>query len=221
MLEIINNDFNNPNFLQAYTIADMNELVLDTVKKYGKNVNIKVGDQEVLTRELLFCNTKILFPQNRSIATRTKWKNVKALQEYTKEVITPIVPEGFTYSYGLLMLNPRNQVERVIEILRKDNNSRQATIMLGGAYCLWDKEPPCCRIVDFKIRNGKLNMHLLFRSHDIMAYFPNLWAFTELQQIVANALNKYIGYVACTSESLHLYESDCNVIGWKNFAKVN
>ena len=27
MLEIINKDFNNPHFLQAYTMADMNELI--------------------------------------------------------------------------------------------------------------------------------------------------------------------------------------------------
>jgi len=215
MLEIINEDFNNPHFLQAYTLADMNELILNTVKKYGKNVYIKVGDQEVLTRELIFCNTKILYPQNRSIATRTKWKNKKALEIYTNEVITDQIPEGFTYSYGSLMMNPRNQIERVIEILRNDPNSRQATIMLGGGYCLWDKEPPCCRIVDFKIRQGKLNMFLLFRSHDITAYFPNLYAFTHLQQNIANQLNVQIGFAGCTSESLHLYSGDFDLINEK------
>lgn len=215
MLEIINKDFNNKHFLQAYTIADMNELILNTVKECGKNVKINIGDQEILTRELIFCNTKILYPQNRSIATRTKWTNINALEEYTKEIITDKIPEGFTYSYGSLMMHPINQVARIIEILKNDSNSRQATIMLGDGKCLLEKEPPCCRIVDFKIRYGKLNMFLLFRSHDITAWFPNLWAFTHLQQNVANELNIPIGFTGCTSESLHLYNGDADLIGLK------
>jgi thymidylate synthase len=115
------------------------------------------------------------------------------------------------------MRHPVNQVKLVIEKLKEDRNSRQATIMLGDGNCLKEESPACCRIVDFKIRDNLLNMFLLFRSHDITAYYPNLRAFAKLQEFVSNEVGVEIGVLGVTSESLHLYEGDCDLIGWERF----
>lgn len=224
MINVIDSSLNNKHFLHAYTLADMNELILDMIKAEGKNVDIKIGSEIKRTRELTFLNTLIEFPQNQSIATRSRWTSEEAMKPYINEVITNIIPDGFTYTYGSLMISPvlfPNQVERVIEILKKDRNNRQATIMLGDGSCLWDKEPPCCRIVDFKVRNGMLDEYLLFRSHDITAYYPNIRGFAELQRIVAGRIGIQPGKIGCTSESMHLYEGDCDLIGWDNFGAKN
>lgn len=216
MLTMIDTSLNNKHFLHAYTLADMNELLLDMIRDEGKNVKIKVGSKEVMTRELCFVNSLIEFPQNKSIATRTKWTNEYALNEYSKEITTDIVPPGFNYSYGNLIRKPVDQVEKVIEILREDRNSRQAIITIADRDWLGKDEPPCCRYADFKIRDGELNLYLAFRSHDATAYFPNIWAFAELQRLVAKEIGVQTGKLGVHSESLHLYEGDANLIGWSN-----
>lgn len=226
MYKIISKEFDNKHFLQSYTLAEMNEKILDMIKEKGRLVKIKIPyiekvqneNREIIkyknidTKELMFMNTKIEYPQNQDVPKRTKWTSRRALEEYSKEILTDIVPNGFNYTYGFLLKHPVNQIVEIIYKLKNDPNSRQATMMLGDATCLWDLEPPCCRIVDFKLRDNKLNMHLLFRSHDATAYYCNMFGFIKLQEYIANNLGINIGYAACTSESLHLYRGDWNLL---------
>lgn len=205
---------------KAFSIANLSDLMMREIKFVGKNVNIKVGDKVVKTREILNAHGIIYYPLTMSYPEMGRWKNEAALKVYFDEVMTDKIPGGFTYTYGFLMRHPVNQVDLVIEKLKEDRNSRQATIMLGDGNCLKEESPACCRIVDFKIREDYLNMFLLFRSHDITAYYPNLRAFAKLQEYIANEVGAKIGVLGCTSESLHLYEGDCDLIGWKSFDEV-
>ena len=62
-------------------------------------------------------------------------------------------------------------------------------------------------LVDFKIRDGKLNTTALWRSHDIYgAWFPNAVGLTHLAKYAADKLNMDVGTVTIHSISAHIYE---------------
>ena len=80
-------------------------------------------------------------------------------------------------------------------------------------------DPPCLRRLWFRITQGSdgvavLNMNSHWRSRDLYkAWFMNVYAFTDLQRIIAEKISQKIGkpvgvgrYVDI-SDSLHLYGS--------------
>jgi len=62
-------------------------------------------------------------------------------------------------------------------------------------------------IVDFKIRDGKLQTTGLWRSHDIYgAWFPNAVGLTHLASYVAEKVGVDVGTLTIHSISAHIYE---------------
>ena len=70
-----------------------------------------------------------------------------------------------------------------------------------------NEEVPCMMLVDLKIRDGKLNITGLWRSHDIYgAWFPNAVGLTNLGQYAAGELSVQVGTLTIHSISAHIYE---------------
>ncbi len=62
-------------------------------------------------------------------------------------------------------------------------------------------------LVDFKIRDGKLNTTGLWRSHDIYgAWFPNAVGLSNLAQYAAAEVGVEVGTITIHSISAHIYE---------------
>ena len=62
-------------------------------------------------------------------------------------------------------------------------------------------------LVDFKIRDGKLNTTGLWRSHDIYgAWFPNAVGLSHLSKYVAGEVGVEMGSLTIHSISAHIYE---------------
>jgi thymidylate synthase len=62
-------------------------------------------------------------------------------------------------------------------------------------------------LVDFKIRDGKLNTTGLWRSHDIYgAWFPNAVGLSNLANYVAGEVGAEVGTLTIHSISAHIYE---------------
>lgn len=102
-----------------------------------------------------------------------------------------------------------DQLESVIQILRKDPKTRQAVIQM------WDqddlvkktKDKACNTQVVFDTRGNRLNMTVFNRSNDIWygAYGANAVHFSMLQEFVSSAINMRIGHYRQISNNLHLY----------------
>lgn len=207
----IYNDHGIGYLVNAHSAADAHVQALKLIAEEGHEVTVlEEGNRPVKTKEILFCNILIRNPLDKTHSPKSDWTSEAALEEYAnKEILGKIIPEGFTYTYGNEMQEPIDQVARVIEMLKADHSSRKATMRIGSPKRLFEQDPPCCVIVDSKERQNRLNMFLVFRSHDYgSALYQNLRAFGMLQAGIAQGVGVAVGSLGCTSYSAHVYERD-------------
>ena len=107
------------------------------------------------------------------------------------------------------------QWDYVKEELRKDPDSRRAVIHIRtpSDSIIESKDVPCTLSLQFFIRENKLHLHVSMRSSDIilgLAY--DVPAFTTIQEILANELGVELGEYVHTSNSLHCYERDFEML---------
>ena len=104
-----------------------------------------------------------------------------------------------------------DQIQYIFETLKEDPESRRAIISI------WDpakectigesRDFPCCNLVHFMIRDNKLDCELFIRSNDVVFGFGsiNVYEWTVLQEILANALGVDVGSYFHIASSMHLY----------------
>ena len=148
----------------------------------------------------------------------------RELEQYRMEILDGIldfavdvqverdgVIEAFEdYTYHHRMVKPFDQIEFVInELLRNpEMSSRRAVIGIRNNQL--DSQltnPACMQNIQFLVRNGKLDMCVLFRSNDFaQAFFMNVFALTCLQERIAGELGIPAGTYSQTSNSMHVYQ---------------
>jgi thymidylate synthase len=143
--------------------------------------------------------------------------SLKGLLEYVHDYL--VEKFGYTYherlfSYKLPNNVVVNQIDRVIEKLRKAPYTRRAQAITWQPWKdLETEHPPCLQRMWFRVVNGKLVMHVHMRSNDALkAAYMNMYAFTELQKYIAESLGVEIGRYMHIADSYHVYERD-----WKWF----
>lgn len=107
-------------------------------------------------------------------------------------------------SYSPMLLE---QIRYVVNTLKEDPNTRQAVIQLWRPNPSVSKDKPCTLSFDFKIRDGKLNMHATMRSND--ALWGNNYdipSFGLLQMAIAGIVGVEPGLLYLTAHSYHIYE---------------
>lgn len=115
------------------------------------------------------------------------------------------------YGYLIQKANGFNQVDKVIDILKADPNSRRAKININtpNAHVDTTKDEPCTMSIHYMIRKNKLDCTVIMRSNDIWFGFPyDVAFFTELQKYVAQKLNVGYGEYTHFAVSLHMYDRD-------------
>lgn len=108
--------------------------------------------------------------------------------------------------------NPcRTAWQSCIDILKKDPDSRQAVIPIYrpadvGAVT---KDMPCTLSLQFLIRNSQLNMVVNMRSNDLwFGGVYDIFCFTALQELMANALQLPLGVYYHHVGSFHIYDKN-------------
>lgn len=104
-----------------------------------------------------------------------------------------------------------------IDLLKKDRDTRRAAFSIYGNDFLTrtSKDVPCTFSVQFFIRNERLHMVVFNRSRDVVRgeCGGDMFAFTVLQELVANELEIDVGNYTAHHGSLHVYEEHFNLIG--------
>lgn len=117
----------------------------------------------------------------------------------------------FAYTYNERL---RYQVPRTVDLLKFDNDTRQAVITVyegskdsdnrGGL-----KRVPCSMYYQFLVRKGQLDVIYTMRSSDFMTHFPyDIWMAAKLRDHIAEQIDVKPGRLVFFSGSLHAYRKD-------------
>lgn len=140
---------------------------------------------------------------------------------FTKYLMSDKVEINEDYTYGSYLVgipaDEHNTAKRelkpaidiAIEMLNKTmGNTNQATISVGGLEAIVMADPPCLRVVDFKVILGTLYLNVFFRSWDLFAGFPeNIAGLQLVKEYVLSNLDFPCndGPIIAYSSGLHLY----------------
>ncbi|MFH1198866.1 MAG: thymidylate synthase [Candidatus Omnitrophota bacterium] len=166
-----------------------------------------------------------LIPEGMSIPAPT---DMDYVQGYLSYLLTGAKTETEDYTYGERLVDPRvklkqnvggkdlisemplnvNQIEEVIKMYKeKGHGTNQATMEIGMPSDIKLVDPPCLRIIDTRVRYGKLHFILYFRSWDLWGGFPsNLGGLQLVKQYMAEEIGVEDGEIIAASKGLHLYE---------------
>lgn len=108
----------------------------------------------------------------------------------------------------------RDQIYWAIDRLRCELKTRRGVCVVAHPWDIDMLHPPCLQWIQFLVRDGKLQMKVLFRSNDIlMAMYANMYALVHLQQYVATALGLPVGSYTHIVTVPHIYyKRDANEV---------
>ena len=127
------------------------------------------------------------------------------LEEYLPYLMTSVKQPGEVYTYGERL---EYQIQRVIDMFKNDGyGTNQACMSVSMPSDIDLSDPPCCREIDCRIRDGKLHFMVYFRSWDLWGGFPaNLGAIQMLKEYMAEEIGVEDGEIIAASKGLHLYD---------------
>jgi thymidylate synthase len=101
-----------------------------------------------------------------------------------------------------------NQIQEVIKMFKdKGEGTNQACMEIGMPSDIKLADPPCLRLIDCRLRYGKLHFFIYFRSWDLWSGFPsNLGGIQLVKQYMAEQIGCEDGEMTVMSKGLHLYD---------------
>jgi thymidylate synthase len=105
--------------------------------------------------------------------------------------------------------NRSNQIDYVINELKRDINTRRAVLTIYDAKenHIFKKDTPCTLSIHFDVEDNRLNMNVVMRSNDLVYGFCyDQYCFSKLQEMIAEKLNISIGEYSHFVHNLHIYE---------------
>lgn len=195
----------------------------------SKGINTNIG-----TKALYNVGFTILYPKDRLIKTEwRKWSNKYAEREWqwylsqnrSVEEIKKFAPMWDKMHGGDNLVNSNygwqwgrnNQLDKCIEQLKKNPNTRQAwfSIFDGKEKDQYKYDTPCTIAVGFDIspvHPNTLYMTVLMRSCDLIYGFCNdQYCFSKLHELVATKLGLEVGTYYHFAHDLHIYEKHYNL----------
>ena len=109
--------------------------------------------------------------------------------------------------------NRNHQLDKVIQQLRENEETRQAVISIydGKEIDTYRNDTPCTYAVNFTRIGGKLEMAVLMRSNDLWYGFCNdQYCFSKLQELVAGEVGCDVGSYYHYATNLHIYNNFLN-----------
>lgn len=150
------------------------------------------------------------------------------VEEYLPYLMTPSKQPNEQYTYGerlsgwvwqeplhydgAMPVFPREEtVDQIHEIIAMYKNggfgTNQACMSVSLPSDVRLPDPPCLRLIDTRIRYGKLHFMVYFRSWDLWNGFPaNLAAIQMLKEYMAQEIGVEDGEIIASSKGLHLYD---------------
>lgn len=194
--------------IERETLGEIWLQAMKLVMEKGENI----WDDNVALREIrnLYISIENIFEKDSILE---KFADYERIQLMKKKYATCGLVGDYEMDYGSLIYNNNgvNQIEWIINRLKNKEETKSATITLHKPG---EKFLACLSMLDFKYRNGVLDLNAVYRSQNIFSSHPgNMLALRQIQKDVADALGWEMGKVDLIVFSAHIYETD--------FKKVN
>jgi len=197
--------------IEARDLAEAWFLCLGRVLEEGRRYKIDRGSYTGQHRqELDLVVVQVAYPATRPLIPDVPPgvpppSTMDYVESYLPYLMTAHRKEGEQYTYGQY-LEP--QIAEVIRMYKEDGHAtNQAFMAVGDMQSISLDDPPCLRMIDTRISEGKLKFIAYFRSWDLWAGFPsNLAAMQLLKEYMASEIGVADGELVAMSKGLHLYE---------------
>jgi thymidylate synthase len=226
-------EFLQPVFIEAFDLDDAWFQCLSEILGKGHVYTITRGSYAGQKRlEFDFVTVRVKKPSHQIIPIIPEGMSIPAptdmeyIQGYLSYLLTGQKTETEDYTYGERLVDPKvkvksgqdglikemplnvNQIEEVIKIYKTQGyGTNQATMEIGMPSDIKLTDPPCLRIIDTRVRYGKLHFILYFRSWDLWGGFPsNLGGLQLVKQYMAEEIGVGDGEIIAVSKGLHLYD---------------
>ena len=224
-----------PVYIEAFDLDDAWIQGLSRILEYGYVYTITRGSYKGQKRlEFDFVTIRIKNPSHQIIPIIPEGSGIPAptsmeyINNYLSYLLTGQKTETEDYTYGERLVDAKarvkqvlngkemvqemplevNQVEEVIKIYKtQGHGTNQAVMEIGMPSDIKLDDPPCLRLIDTRIRYGRLHFFPYFRSWDLWGGFPsNLGGLELVKQYMAEEIGVENGEIIATSKGLHLYD---------------
>jgi len=221
--------------IDAFDLDDAWFQCLSAILDKGHTYTITRGSYEGQKRlEFDFISVRVRKPGHQIIPIIPEGMSIPAptdmdyIQGYLSYLLTGAKTETEDYTYGERLVDPKvkvkqdldgkelvremplnvNQIEEVIKMYKeKGPGTNQAVMEIGMPSDIKLVDPPCLRLIDTRLRYGKLHFILYFRSWDLWGGFPsNLGGLQLVKQYMAEEIGVEDGEIIAVSKGLHLYD---------------
>jgi len=224
-----------PVHIDAFDLDDAWFQALSKILDEGHVYTITRGSYEGQKRlEFDFVTIRVKHPGHQIIPIIPEGMGIPAptdmeyIQGYLSYLMTGQKTATEDYTYGERLVEPTarvkktvdgkemtvemplhcNQIEEVIKMYKeKGHGTNQCVMEIGMPSDLKLADPPCLRLIDTRIRYGKLHFILYFRSWDLWGGFPsNCGGLQLVKQYMADEIGVEDGEIIAVSKGLHLYD---------------
>jgi len=224
-----------PVYIEAFDLDDAWFKCLTEILEHGYVYKIDRGSFAGQRRlEFDFVSIHVKNPAHQIIPIMPEGSSIPAptdldyIHQYLQYLLTSCKTETEDYTYGERLVDPKvkvqihsdgrkmvkemplecNQIEEVIKIYKTQGaGTNQAIMEVGMPSDIKLQDPPCLRLIDTRLRYGKLHFFLYFRSWDLWGGFPsNLGGLELVKQHMAEEIGVQNGEIIACSKGLHLYE---------------
>lgn len=194
-------------YFESETLGKAWIKAMNLVMKNGENIK----DEDVDLREIRNLYITILGVSDEDPVIK-QYADAERIKLMKEKYATCGLVGDYKIDYGSYIYdnNGIDQIEWVVNRIKNKPETKSATISLHRAG---ENMLACLSMLDFKYRDGFLDMTVVYRSQNIFWSHPgNLLALRKIQSDVANALNYNIGKIELVVISAHIYEKDFKTV---------
>ncbi len=202
-----------PHMVTAFDIPDAWYQCIKLTLQNGHEYTIDRGSFRGHRRkELDFITLHIINPSTRPLVPDIPEEldipqptSMEYVNRYLEKLATEFKEETEVYTYGERLAQ---QLGEVIRMYREEGfGTNQACMEVGMPTDIELSDPPCLRLVDTRVRHGKLHFIVYLRSWDLWTAFPsNLAALQLLKEYMVGQIGVEDGEMIACSKGLHLYD---------------
>lgn len=220
------------NYVKSYSIGDAWREVMWLCVKGGYDFVVTSGSyvgqirKQLENVQVVITNPGLrplapIMPEGSSIPPPTSDEKIEE-EYFPNYLMNPCLGPNEEYRYSTWIVP---QIDEVIRKLREyGEGTNQATISVGDKDSIFLSDPPCLRLLDFKVVKGKLNLSVYFRSWDLFSGFPeNLGGLQLLKECVLSQIERgeiEDGQIIAYSAGLHLYDQYFDLVNALNVDKI-